>query len=151
MNQIFAVLLIASLVACSETNSRQGCPRGSDCDGIATEYKPDPELECSPGEVNMKLCDSQLCTELNATAGTRCTEDGHYAECSCIVSSDACAAADCAAGYQCFEGKCLETERCSERACEAGFACWDGSVCGQVIAAGQPAPVSLALTDDALY
>ncbi|HET6337383.1 MAG TPA: hypothetical protein VFG30_29365 [Polyangiales bacterium] len=111
---------------------------------------PDPVIACTDGEANLKLCDFVSCTGLNETAVTLC-EDGHFSTCECVVPRDRCAATDCAAGYACYAGKCLETARCSERACDEGWTCWDGSVCGKTLASDQHRPNSLASDDGALY
>jgi hypothetical protein len=129
------------------TGAARSKPSTTPCDEASC--LPDQEIACTDGELNMKLCDYVRCTELNATAVTRC-EGGHFQPCECVVPRDGCAALDCVAGYRCYEGRCLETARCGEQACEEGWSCWS-SVCGQVLASEEHWPVALALDGDALY
>ena len=108
------------------------------------------DAECSSGEVDMKRCDTELCFGLNETSVATCGDDGQFGPCTCVVPRDDCAALDCAAGYLCYAGKCLDTKRCAERACEDGFECLS-SVCSQVLTASEREPVSMALGEGALY
>lgn len=109
-----------------------------------------PSAECSAGELNMKRCDLELCYGLNETSVARCGDDGQFGACECVTPGEGCYALDCAAGFWCYAGRCLETKRCRERVCEDGFECWDGSVCGEVFTTSDHTPVSLALGADAL-
>ena len=148
-------MLISGLclaVACGETR-REGDKASRDAEterDAATRRDAGSDAGCSPGEVTMKRCDTELCFGLNETSVATCGGHGSFGACKCVVPRDGCAALDCVSGYSCYAGKCLETNRCAERACEDGFECL-GSVCSQVLAASEREPISMVLGDDALY